>query len=132
MQSAIFHRLGASLAVLAVICLVGGHWALMQSVAWTGMLITYSQEDGLPRAVEMTFDGKNPCGLCTKIQEERGEEQRQPLSHTRSAKLEPALIFVGLDVEAPVGTEFEYPASFCADAIRRFEAPPVPVPIEAA
>lgn len=44
---------------------IGMHWALLQSIAWTGMLIRYSQDGrSVATALAMTFDGKHPCKLC--------------------------------------------------------------------
>ena len=60
---------------------LGLHWALLQTVAWTGMLITYSKTDSLREAASKTFDGKHPCPLCKMVQagraKEKGRDQQQ-------------------------------------------------------
>lgn len=33
------------------------------------MLISYSRDNSIAEAIEMTFDGENPCPLCLKIKE---------------------------------------------------------------
>ena len=57
---------GAKWMLIGVLMVsIGMHWALLQSIAWTGMLIRYSQEGrSVATALAMTFDGKHPCKLC--------------------------------------------------------------------
>jgi len=44
---------------------IGFHWAILQSVAWAGMLVRYSMtSSSIGDAVTMTFDGRHPCRLC--------------------------------------------------------------------
>ena len=47
------------LVVGALILATGGHWALLQSVAWVGMAIQFSHTDGISIALQKTFDGIN-------------------------------------------------------------------------
>lgn len=67
------------LLFLLVISL-GGQWALLQSVAWTGMLINYSRDGSIKEAVCKTFDGKHPCCLCKAIAAGKKSDQKQKLS----------------------------------------------------
>jgi hypothetical protein len=73
-----FKATGFAACLLAVLLASGGHWAVLQSIAWAGMLIDYSRTDSLAGAVSKTFDGKHPCPLCRKIQEGRKQEPRTP------------------------------------------------------
>lgn len=57
--------------------LVGGHWAMLQVVAWAGMLRSYTQEKGLIEGVRETFDGEHPCPMCCHLAEAREKEERQ-------------------------------------------------------
>jgi hypothetical protein len=57
--------------------LAGGPYALMQGVAWAGMLVNYSKTDGLAKAAVDTFSGEKPCELCCKITEAKQEDARQ-------------------------------------------------------
>ncbi len=50
---------------------------MLQSAAWAGMIVDYSQQGSLAEAIESTFDGDHPCPLCLKIREGRQEEQKQ-------------------------------------------------------
>jgi hypothetical protein len=67
----VISRLPKLLMVLALATSIGLHWAFFQSVAWVGMVITYSQGAPLKEALVKTFDGKHPCLLCKQIAQER-------------------------------------------------------------
>jgi len=69
---------GKWLMVLSLCAALGLHWAALQSVAWVGMLINYSQSGSIGSAIEKTFDGRHPCPLCNAIrkgQEHGGKKQ---------------------------------------------------------
>ena len=63
--------------VLSLCAAIGLHWAALQSVAWVGMLISYSQSGSVASAIEKTFDGSHPCPLCQAIKkgEQGGKKQ---------------------------------------------------------
>ncbi len=63
--------------LLAAFALAGGHWAALQSIAWTGMLFAYSKDAGFIQGVEKTFSGEAPCPLCEKIAQGREYEESQ-------------------------------------------------------
>jgi len=71
---------------------LGLHWALLQSVAWTGMLWRYSQHTTLAEAIAKTFDGRHPCALCKVIEQARSSEkqQQQDQPNFPASKLDPA------------------------------------------
>ena len=46
---------------LALFMIAGGHWAMLQSVAWAGMVKDFSRTGTIAEAVTKTFDGKHPC-----------------------------------------------------------------------
>jgi hypothetical protein len=88
--------------LLAGFALLGGHWAVLQSVAWTGMVWNYSQEAGLLGGLEKTFSGEAPCKLCKTIVDARKTERQEKsadrsnpetlkASLTRRAELPPIL-----------------------------------------
>jgi hypothetical protein len=117
-------RIGAvSMLVLAL----GLHWALLQTVAWTGMLITYAHDGSFREAVAKTFDGKHPCPLCKIINEGRAlgkGQELQPVKH--GFELDPGVIWQA--------TEFDFtcdvppvsaPDSF---AVAHTDEPPKPPP----
>jgi hypothetical protein len=56
---------------------IGGHWAVLQSVAWVRMAVRFSEQAPLGQALRMTFDGKHPCKLCKAVQEGRHSAQQE-------------------------------------------------------
>ncbi len=106
---------------------LGMHWTLLQTVAWTGMVINYSQCAPLREAISKTFDGRHPCPLCNAIQKGRAEEQNRP-SHqlNPTVKLELAVVWEGTASILKAGCE-QTPVSDTNSASRQ-EAPPKPRP----
>ena len=47
--------------------LLGGDLALLQVVAWTGMIVTRTSQEGVQGAVVSTFDGEHPCKFCKAL-----------------------------------------------------------------
>jgi hypothetical protein len=85
-------------AVAVLVLSLGLHWALLQTVAWTGMLLTYSRETSLSEAVTKTFDGQHPCALCKFIENGRAEEKEQEQQQLKpGSKLECGLIWQPVD-----------------------------------
>jgi len=78
-----FHRV---LAVVALVLSLASPWALLQSVAWVGMLVKFSRGAGLAQAVSMTFDGQHPCSLCKTIEAGKAKERQQPRQSQRAGK----------------------------------------------
>ncbi|NBU69391.1 MAG: hypothetical protein EBS49_07260 [Verrucomicrobia bacterium] len=110
---------------LALFLVIGGPWAVLQTVAWTKMMVDYSRGASLTEAVTKTFDGEHPCGLCKKISKVRQGEQKSPLVILQTKKegpflavqtfrlAEPASIPVGhlsLLIPAYPDTQFRPPA----------------------
>ena len=71
-----FSRLPRILVALALAGSIGLHWTFLQIVAWTGMVVTYSQDTPLGEAVAKTFDGKHPCCLCKEIANAKTSERK--------------------------------------------------------
>lgn len=69
-------RLPKLLIALALAVSIGLHWTVLQVVAWTGMVISYSQDAPLAKAVVKTLDGKHPCSLCKKISNAKRSEKK--------------------------------------------------------
>jgi hypothetical protein len=62
-----FVRIGKICLVLSLVAMLGAHWALLQTVAWTTMLADNLQSSSFHDAVTMTFDGQHPCPICKAI-----------------------------------------------------------------
>jgi len=65
-------------ALLALV--VGLHWGVLQTVAWSTMFIGYSQELAIEEALHATFDASTPCALCRVVRDagERTGDDRAP------------------------------------------------------
>lgn len=72
-----FVRLGKLLIVTALVAMLGAHWALLQTVAWTTMLADNLQSASLQDAIVKTFDGRHPCPLCRAIAAGKKAEQKR-------------------------------------------------------
>jgi len=72
----VFRRLTKLLIVLALACVVGLHWAFLQSFAWTTMLVDNLATTSFSGALQRTFDGKHPCALCKAIAEGKKSEKK--------------------------------------------------------
>ena len=114
--------------------MAGGPYSILQGYAWIGMLVSYSQQDGIVQAAKDTFSGERPCKLCCKIAQERQQEQTKdpiapvsPLSLKLVQEMLPARATV---LTHPAGTELppvvfpgiQVPADFPK------ASPPVPPP----
>jgi hypothetical protein len=58
---------------------LNGHLALLQTLAWGNMLVSYSQQASLAEAAQKTFDGEHPCSLCKVVSESKKQEKKKPL-----------------------------------------------------
>jgi hypothetical protein len=83
----VFKRLGHVSLIVALLVATGGHWAVLQSVAWTTMLANNLRDGSFSEAVERTFDGKHPCALCRQIAEGKKSEKKAEFP-VQSVKLE--------------------------------------------
>jgi hypothetical protein len=118
-------RLIQFFVVAALIIAVGGHWAVLQSVAWVSMAVTYSQTDSWEVALKKTFSGEKPCKLCLAVKEGKEQEQKQSVLKVETkldlvclkplAYIHPSLPSILLSIPSDV-------------ALPRAEAPPLPPP----
>jgi hypothetical protein len=70
-------RISRLVVVLALLASVGGHWAVLQSVAWTRMLVERAGRASFAQAVKTTFDGAHPCAFCKRIEGVKQKEQQR-------------------------------------------------------
>ena len=116
---------------LALFLVAGGHWAMLQSVAWATMVKDFSKTGSLTEAVGKTFDGKHPCAMCKKLTNARASEERAPVTLKVDKKAEVFVASIRSEVPMPLARPIVYgPAPFVVMP-ERFFAPPVPVPIAA-
>ncbi|MBX9742168.1 MAG: hypothetical protein K2W99_01300 [Chthoniobacterales bacterium] len=109
----------------ALFFLIGGHWAVFQSVAWVQMVESYSHEGSFQKAVEKTFSGRHPCSLCKKISAERQKETKTSFPLEKKEAFSTFLVAAFLALTLPLfPKEFSYP-SF----LKNHYSPPVFPPL---
>jgi hypothetical protein len=123
-----FRTIGFALMAFALFTISGGHWALLQGVAWTGMVIQYAKEGSFAQALEKTFDGEHPCSLCHKVQEAKKDEGQKAPMLGADKKLEPFSLVILSEVASPPSTPFSYPPLVNSLFTVRGAEPPQPVP----
>ena len=119
----------ASLCIsLALFLVMGGPWAVLQTVAWTKMMVDYSRGASVTEAVAKTFDGEHPCNLCKKISKVRQGEQKSPLVILQAKKEGPFLAVKTVHLAEPSSIPVCHPfPSMPAYSDCQFR-PPAPVP----
>ena len=113
---------------LALFLSAGGHWAMLQGVAWATMVRDFSRTGSVTSAVEKTFDGKHPCPLCKKIASARAHEEKAPVTVKAEKKAELFVATSSEIVPRPSVGIFVYPPLPCVNPPEPPSAPPVPVP----
>jgi len=74
------------LLVCSLMVSIGAQWALLQGVAWVGMAVTYSVQDGsVTEGLSKTFDGEHPCPLC-KVVKKGVEDDQGPAQESKGGK----------------------------------------------
>jgi hypothetical protein len=118
-------RLGVFFCALALLQISGGHWVAFQVTAWVGMLVKYSEAEGVEVGISKTFDGKHPCDLCVRIAKNTQTEKKQ------GARLDAAKIYLITEAQ---GWTLQPPEpswrlrSTIASLVGCDSSPPVPPP----
>jgi hypothetical protein len=124
----VFHKI---LILCCALYLSGTHWMVLQTTAWTGMLLSRSLSVSVGEAVASTFDGQHPCRMCEVISsgkqtEERSQKELELLKKGGDFK------FVELRyLRVPprlAGTPVFWP-ELTVDGDQRKDAPPTPPPL---
>ena len=113
------------IAVVSLTFALGGHWAILQSVAWMSMVASYSQTAPLKAALVKTFDGKHPCSICKFVDTGKKSEQKR-----ETQKLLTKLDFFLTPTRVTLYPPSPVPPQACpaGPAKSRSEAPPTPPP----
>lgn len=126
-HSSLLSRL-ARLVIVGAICLsLGMHWALLQGIAWTGMLISFAREGAVMEAVQKTFDGQHGCALCHKVKEGREADPNQPQQAGHSMKKIDAVLVEITRLIAPAAEIVSFVMTH-ETLVRRNELPETPPP----
>lgn len=128
--SKLVKALGLPLICVAMFSIAGGHWAVLQTVAWSQMLWSYSKSTGsLVEGAEKTFSGKYPCSMCKTVEAGRKAEEKLPATVKLDKKAEVFLSAFGEGIHTPPYRKFRYNLAPDALLVPRNNAPPTPVPI---
>ena len=128
LQVKMFRRATRLFIFAALIFSIGLHWVVLQSVAWAGMLVTYTvQQRSLLAGVSQTFDTEHPCPLCHAIKKGKKTEKKQSPQKDPCQEMNLALTFPARVVLTPP-TPVLMPLADFADAIVRRIRPPRPPP----
>jgi hypothetical protein len=69
-------RVAQYLLIAALMVSIGAQWAVLQSVAWVGMAVSYSMKEGsITEGLSKTFDGEHPCPLCCAVKKGTDSEK---------------------------------------------------------
>jgi hypothetical protein len=98
----LLQRIAHMLLVGAMCVSLGGHLVLMQTLAWSRMLMDHSRSVSLTEAASMTFDGEHPCHLCKVVKETREKEKQEDAVKVKDPS--PIVVPVLLRLKDPVGT----------------------------
>ncbi len=119
------------LAAFAVVG--GGHWAVLQTVAWAQMVVSYAQDSGSMReGLVRTFDGAHPCELCRKIsagvQKESREERESSSGRVLLVKAKLTAVLPGVTFVPMVRRGVALAVMVETRSGRAADAPPTPPP----
>lgn len=128
----VLRKLGLLFAALALFSIAGGHWAVLQTVAWAGMLHDYTQRTGsVTVAVEQTFDGAHPCELCREIATAKAKEHKENPSTPKvkdDAKVKALVVDSLPSPLVRIAAKVSFPRAESDCGPDRTEAPPTPPP----
>ncbi|MDB6153143.1 MAG: hypothetical protein JWL90_1596 [Chthoniobacteraceae bacterium] len=110
---------------IAAMQILGGHWLALQSVAWIGMMASYSSDETLGMAIEKTFNGEHPCVLCKVVKSGRTQEHEEQVA--KSLVKQEAVLGAFLKLPAPRVAEWKYPM-IAPHLDTRSYTPPTPPP----
>lgn len=121
-------RTARILLVAALMFSIGLHWVVLQSVAWAGMLVTYTAQEGsLLTGVSQTFDNEHPCPLCLAIKKGKQSEKKETRQADLKQKIDLALTFPARLVLTPPAPTLSPMPDF-PHSITRCNKPPSPPP----
>jgi hypothetical protein len=125
----VFRFIGRAFVVFAMFSLLGGHWAVLRSVAWTTMIVERSASLPMVEAIQDTFSGKSPCKMCKVIAEKRAHEKEAPLGLKLDKKLDPFLLSSRENLPRVPCGDRSYPRWKMEVTHGISQEPPTPVPI---
>ena len=123
--ASVIRWIARAVTIFALCCAIGLQWLALQSIAWTAMLVDYSKQDSICRAIAETLDGAHPCSLCHVINSANTAEKKADLQ-LLTAKIDMICAWQAISLFRPfVSVEYTV-RDFCSSQIGR--SPPVPAP----
>jgi hypothetical protein len=114
-----------AVTIFALCCAIGLQWLALQSIAWTAMIVDYSKQDSICRAIAKTLDGAHPCSLCHVVIKANTAEKKADLQ-LLTAKIDMICAWQAISLFRPFAS-LEYTVrDSCSSQIGR--SPPVPPP----
>ncbi len=105
---------------------MGFHWTVIQSAAYLGMVVRYSQTESFPTALSKTFDGLHPCSVCELVKKGRETEGNDGIP---KPQLKQILLLVSTSQLVLPPQDFEtLPSDLYRVALYRSLPPPLPPP----
>ena len=119
-------RLGKFFVVISLVAMLGAHWTLLQTVAWTTMLTDNLRTHSLSESVERTFDGKYPCPICKAVAAAKQSQKKSEFTlQTQKLEFPPAkenpILFAPSDFQL-----LPRPADFLSESLT--QKPLIPPP----
>lgn len=101
----------------------------LQMFAWAQMLREYSKNAPITEAIQKTFSGAAPCTMCKVITEKQQREEKAPSTVKLDKKADGFALSISDLLRWPESKDFSYGPPREMTLAKRFEAPPVPIPI---
>ncbi|HYE04657.1 MAG TPA: hypothetical protein VEL07_03970 [Planctomycetota bacterium] len=120
--------------LLAVVMLTGGHWNVLQGVAWATMVLTRSWSGDVAQAVSTTFDGAHPCALCAVVdqakaaEDDHGGDPADDLVKIAKTVKKDALPSGCMTIPGGIAEPGSWTRALAPGLEARRDAPPVPPP----
>jgi hypothetical protein len=122
---AVLLKLSKWLLVMALSISIGAPWAILQTVAWCGMAVSYSQGTTIKDGLAKTFDGRHPCKMCQLVAEGKKSEKKQE-TQLKISKIDLVAAAEVKPLALPPLQPGFFPA--CSDFTDRIESPLTPPP----
>lgn len=120
-----FGRATKIIAVSMLVLALGGHWAILQSVAWVKMAAEFSRDLPISEAILQTFDGTKTCNIC-KLVEQGKKAEKETDGKKLVLKLDSLIVCNEIVLYPP--SDFRNEPALSELAAPRLESPPTPPP----